>query len=87
MGWFCKKNKSEKSALQLLEEELLRQHDLTKSAFSRPNAEKMIDKITSTIIKAADIQLNKDLEKRLKSMEDAISDLYLTGRTDDRESN
>jgi hypothetical protein len=80
MCWFCKKPKS---PLQLMEEELLRQHSLVKDAFTRSDAQKMIDKINAVIINAAAVQLNKDLEKRLKSIEDAISDLYLLGKSED----
>ena len=81
MCWFCGKPKT---ALQLMEEELIRQHSAMKSGDweTAKSARERIAEINKIFNEAAKVQINQKLEDRLKSIEDAISDLYLLGKDD-----
>jgi hypothetical protein len=83
MCWFCGKPKT--AVDLLLDEQAYWRAKYDKAEYSTDKAEpeRQLRRINEIIIDAAKIEVNKDLEKRLKSIEDAISDLYLTGKPDD----
>lgn len=82
MCWFCKKPKAPKTAMELFEEQLKWHRDIVRTAANTYDSKEQLKKMDAIIMDAAKLELNKELEGRLKSIEDAISDLYLTGRED-----
>lgn len=83
MLWFKSTPKAPKMPLQLFEEELIRLHNWARSTDSGyMEARAMIQEMNKVIRNAGAQDLNKDLDAKLKSIEDAISDLYLVGKSD-----
>lgn len=78
-----KKEPYTKTPLQVLEEHLIRMHSDNRAEYSSYDRRKCIESILSHVMEINKTLIKELIPSRIKSLEENVADLFLTGRNKD----